>query len=74
MTKYRAMAAMAMVLSACADMGDIFRRTAANTAGAACRSMSNCYSNRRDALAEPKAWERGAANKPHHDPYGAPKP
>ncbi len=65
--------AAAMVLSSCADMRDLFRRTAANTAGAACRSMSNCYSNRRDALAEPRAWERGTANKPHHDPYSAPK-
>lgn len=70
--------AAAMVLSSCADLKDswardLFRRTAANTAGAACRSMSNCYSNRRDALAEPRAWERGTANKPHHDPYSAPK-
>lgn len=73
MTKYLAIAATAVLLSACADMKDVFRQTAANTAGAACRSMSNCYSNRRDALAEPKAWERGTPNRSHHDPYGAPK-
>lgn len=71
--KYLAIAAFAVLLSGCADLGDLFRRTAANTAGAACRSMSNCYSNRRDALAEPRAWERGTSDKPHHDPYGAPK-
>ncbi len=72
--KYLAIAATAFLLSACADMGDLFRRTAVNTAGAACRSMSNCYSNRRDALAEPKAWERDSTQKQHHDPYGTPKP
>lgn len=72
--KLLAMAALAVLLSGCADMRDIFRRTAANMAGEACRSMSNCYSNRRDALAEPKAWERGSAQKPHHDPCDTPKP
>lgn len=74
MRAFLAIAAVAVLLSACADLGDIFRRTAANTVGEACRSMSNCYTNRRDALADPKPWERGTSAKPHHDPFRGPAP
>ncbi|MHB1207319.1 MAG: hypothetical protein ACYCZX_17250 [Rhodospirillaceae bacterium] len=74
--RYLAMAAAAVLLSGCADFdaGQLFQRTAANTAASACRSASNCSTNRRDPTAAPQPWEQGAGARGKHDPFHRPVP
>lgn len=69
-TKYLAVAAMALLLSGCADFdgGQMLKRTLGATVASACRSASNCSTNRPDAAAPPRAWEMGAGTRLKHDP------
>ena len=72
--KYLAVAAAAVLLSGCADAGQFFQRTAAATADSACRSASNCSTNRRDPAAVPQPWEQGTGARGKHDPFRHPVP
>jgi hypothetical protein len=73
--KYLAVAGAAVILAGCADFdgGQFLQRTAANTAAAACRSASNCSTNRRDPAAAPQPWEQGTGARGKHDPFPRPE-
>jgi len=70
MFKVLSVAAAIVALSGCADFdgGQMLKRTLGNTAASACRSASNCSTNRPDPATPPRAWEMGTGTRPKHDP------